>query len=74
MLSGLQVFKMLCQGFSVIATYIWTAHAANCTASENLREMTFSPHTKYQCTYVWYNAMVVVVQLWRPPTNHPHLL
>ena len=45
MLSGLQVFKMLCQGFSVIATYIWTVHAANCTASENLREMTFSPHT-----------------------------
>ena len=31
--------------------YNWTQYAANRTASENLREMTFSPHTKYKCTY-----------------------
>ena len=37
--------------------------------TENLREMTFSPHTKHKCTlYIWYNGSGtagtnVVVQL-----------
>ena len=37
------------------------------TASVNLREMTFSPHTKYKCTY--YSTMVYVQTPYEPPTS-----
>ena len=49
----------------------WTQYyVANRTASVNLREMTFSPHTKYKCTY-YYSIMVGIRTALETPYEPP---